>query len=69
VLSLPGAPCAPKKPMGAHSREGAHMGNTGAHDGIEGLAPTASPDSSEARPAPISAERITEREIRNEVPT
>jgi hypothetical protein len=35
VLSLPGAPCAPKKLMGARSREGAHMENAGAHDGIE----------------------------------
>jgi putative DNA primase/helicase len=50
VLSLPGASCAPKKPMGAHSQEGAHMENPGAHDGIEGLAPPASPESSEARP-------------------
>jgi Resolvase, N terminal domain len=36
VLSLPGAPCAPEKPMGARSRDGAHMENTGAHAGIEG---------------------------------
>jgi putative DNA primase/helicase len=49
VLSLPGASCAPKKPMGAHSGEGAPMKNPGAHDGIEGSAPTASPDSPEAR--------------------
>jgi putative DNA primase/helicase len=48
VLSLPGASCAPKKPMGAHSREGAHMENAGAHDGISGLGPTAPPRSSEA---------------------
>jgi len=48
VLTLPGHPCAPKKTMGAHSGEGAHMQNQGAHDGIEGLAPTASPASSEA---------------------
>ncbi|MBR0941566.1 AAA family ATPase [Bradyrhizobium liaoningense] len=32
VLSLPGLPCAPKESMGAQSREGAHMGNGGAHD-------------------------------------
>jgi RecA-family ATPase len=44
VLSLPGAPCAPQKPMCAHSREGAHMENRGAHDGIEGSASTASPE-------------------------
>jgi hypothetical protein len=48
VLSLPGIPCAPQKPMGAHSREGAHMENPDAHDGIEGVVPTASPDSTEA---------------------
>jgi hypothetical protein len=46
VLSLPGAPCAPQKPMGAHSGEGAHMEKQGAHDGIEGSASTASPASS-----------------------
>jgi putative DNA primase/helicase len=49
VLSLPGAPCAPQKPMGAHPREGAHMENTGAHAGIEGVVSPASPESSEAR--------------------
>jgi len=49
VLRLPGHPCAPKKPMCAHSGEGAHMENPGAHEGIEGLAPAASPVSSEAR--------------------
>jgi len=46
VLSLPGAPCAPRTPMGAHSGEGARMEKTGAHDGIEGLALPASPESS-----------------------
>jgi putative DNA primase/helicase len=46
VLSLPGTPCAPEKPMCAHSGEGAPMENPGAHDGIEGSAPTASPASS-----------------------
>jgi putative DNA primase/helicase len=49
VLSLPGAPCAPQTPMRAHSQEGARMENPGSHDGIEGLAPRASPESSEAR--------------------
>jgi hypothetical protein len=49
VLSLPGAPCAPQKPMGAHPQEGAHMENTGAHAGIEGVVSPASPESSEAR--------------------
>jgi putative DNA primase/helicase len=29
VLSLPGAPCAPRTPMGAHSGEGAHMEKAG----------------------------------------
>ena len=48
VLSLPGHPCAPKKPMGAHSGEGAHMENPGAHDEIDGLAPPASPPATEA---------------------
>jgi putative DNA primase/helicase len=48
VLYLPGTPCAPNLPIGAHSREGAPMENLGAHDGIEGSAPTASPVSSEA---------------------
>jgi putative DNA primase/helicase len=48
VLSLPGHPCAPKKPMGAHSGEGAHMEIPGAHDGIEGSVPTALPSSSGA---------------------
>jgi putative DNA primase/helicase len=48
VLSLPEASCAPKRPMSAHSQDGAHMENPGAHDGIEGLAPPASPESSEA---------------------
>jgi putative DNA primase/helicase len=43
VLSLPGGPCAPQKPMGAHSGEGAHMENQGAHDGIEMSATAASP--------------------------
>jgi putative DNA primase/helicase len=47
VLSLPGTPCAPQKPMCARPREGAHMENAGAHDG--GLAPPASPASSEGR--------------------
>lgn len=36
VLSLPGNPCAPKKSMCAHTPEGAHMENPGAHDGTEG---------------------------------
>jgi hypothetical protein len=49
VLSLPGIPCAPNQPMGAHSRDGAHMKNPGAHDGIEGPAPAAPSESSEAR--------------------
>jgi putative DNA primase/helicase len=44
VLSPPGASCAPQKAMGAHCGEGAPMENPGAHDGIEGLAPTASPE-------------------------
>jgi putative DNA primase/helicase len=48
VLSLPGHPCAPKRPMCAHSGEGAHMENPGAHEGIEGSVPTALPASSEA---------------------
>jgi hypothetical protein len=48
VLSLPGTSCAPKKPMGAHSREGAHMESPGAHDGIEGLAPPSPPAVTEA---------------------
>ncbi len=43
VLYLPGTPCAPNLPIGAHSREGAHMENPGAHDGIEGSALSASP--------------------------
>jgi putative DNA primase/helicase len=34
VLSLPGTPCAPKNSMRAHAPEGAHMVNSGAHDGI-----------------------------------
>jgi putative DNA primase/helicase len=42
-LSLPGTPCAPPKPMGAHSREGAHMENQGAHVVIKVLAPVVSP--------------------------
>jgi putative DNA primase/helicase len=48
VLSLPGTPCAPNLPIGAHSREGAHMENPGAHDGIERSAPAASPGATEA---------------------
>jgi len=36
VLYLPGTPCAPNLPIGAHSREGAHMDNPGAHEGIDG---------------------------------
>jgi putative DNA primase/helicase len=47
VLSLPGTSCAPKKPMGARSGEGAHMENPGAHDGIEGLAPPSPPAATE----------------------
>ena len=35
VLSLPGQPCAPKNAMRAHTPEGAHMDNPGAHDRIE----------------------------------
>jgi hypothetical protein len=46
VLSLPGVPCAPNLPIGAHSRQGAHMENPGAHDGIEGSSLVAQPDSS-----------------------
>jgi len=49
VLSLPGAPCAPNLPIGAHSRQGAHMENPGAHDGIEGSSLVAQPDSSKPR--------------------
>jgi putative DNA primase/helicase len=45
VLYLPGTPCAPQKPMGARSGEGARMGNLGAHEGIGGLAVTASASS------------------------
>jgi putative DNA primase/helicase len=48
VLSLPGAPCAPQKLMGAHSGEGAHMENPGAHDRIEGLVPPGAPAATEA---------------------
>jgi putative DNA primase/helicase len=48
VLYLPGTPCAPNLPIGAHSREGAHMENPGAHEGIGGLAVTASPEATEA---------------------
>ena len=48
VLSLPGHPCAPQTPMRAHSEEGAHMENRGAHDGIDGSAPAASPAATEA---------------------
>jgi putative DNA primase/helicase len=36
-LSLPGTPCAPQKIMCAHSGEGAHMGNLGAYEGIDGF--------------------------------
>jgi putative DNA primase/helicase len=50
VLSLPGAPCAPRTPMGAHSGEGAHMENPGAHDGIEGSASLTLPEATEASP-------------------
>jgi putative DNA primase/helicase len=46
VLSLPGIPCAPNLPIGAHSRQGAHMENPGAYDGIEGSSLVAQPDSS-----------------------
>jgi putative DNA primase/helicase len=35
VLNLPENPCAPKNGMGAHTPEGAHMDNPGAHDGAE----------------------------------
>jgi putative DNA primase/helicase len=63
LLSLPGAPCAPQKPMGAHSREGAPMQNLGAHDGLEGLAPPASPESSEARPAAMKPEETTQPQL------
>jgi hypothetical protein len=45
VLSLPGIPCAPKTPMGAHSRETAPMENPGAHEGVEWLPPTTPPGS------------------------
>jgi putative DNA primase/helicase len=38
VLSLPGAPCAPKKPMCAPSGDRAHMANSGAHGGSETVA-------------------------------
>jgi len=48
VLYLPGTPCAPNLPIGAHSREGAHMEKPGAHDEIEGSAPVASPEATEA---------------------
>lgn len=48
VLSLPGVPCAPQKGMGAHSGERAPMENPGAHDGIEGSVPAASPAAPEA---------------------
>jgi putative DNA primase/helicase len=49
VLSLPGTPCAPNPPIGAPSREGAHMENLGAHDGIEGSAPVASRSGEETK--------------------
>ena len=49
VLSLPGVPCAPNPPIGAHSRQGAHMENPGAHEGIEGSSLVAQPDSSKPR--------------------
>jgi AAA domain-containing protein len=48
VLYLPGTPCAPNLAIGAHSRDGAHMENRGAHDGIGGSAPAASPAAPEA---------------------
>jgi putative DNA primase/helicase len=32
VLSLPGIPCAPNKPMCAPSQKGAHMENPGTHE-------------------------------------
>jgi hypothetical protein len=37
VLSLRGASCAPQKPMGAHSRDGAHMEALSAIAGAYGL--------------------------------
>jgi hypothetical protein len=48
VLYLPGTPCAPNLPIGARSREGAPMEIQGAHEGIDGSAPTAPPGPSEA---------------------
>jgi putative DNA primase/helicase len=57
VLSLPVIPCAPNQHMGAHSGDRAHMKDPGAHDVIERSASGASPESSAAGPAPISAEK------------
>jgi putative DNA primase/helicase len=48
VLSLPGHPCATKKPMRAHSGEGAHMENPGAHESVDDLMPASLPPANEA---------------------
>jgi putative DNA primase/helicase len=47
VLYLPGTPCAPNLAMGAHSRDGAHMENPGAHEGVEASALVVSPEATE----------------------
>jgi putative DNA primase/helicase len=48
VLSLPGTPCAPNLPIGAHSREGAPLENPGAHEENEASAAAVSPEATEA---------------------
>jgi hypothetical protein len=63
-----GMPCATKTHMSAHSHEG-RMEKPGAHGGIDGVMPPASPQATDAGRLQMTAEKITRQLRGTEGPT